>query len=358
MRRTFEAIFRSPIQLLALLILPVVLSLAIAYVLPRSYQSSASLWALRRYEIIGATGPESDLLSTPSQTQVTALTELLSSRAFALSVAKVTDLASTLNLSKSVLADPQLLDNTLLLEISQHVQVTSGGYNLYQITYTNRNPQVAQQVVAAVIAEFTAQSRGFSVVEGQQLLAGYQTQLAQAKHDADAAVLAEAQYLATHPSLKASTTVALADPQYALLDAKRLQAQTTLQNIQSNIATLNQQIALESSGNATFFQVVDAPIVPDASVSRTKTFLTLGGVGGGIGLAACVVYLLVLVRRDAALYSKRDVQGVTTYPVLLQVPQLSQAIKRFMAQDEAANHTVNGRVMELIGGPVHQRWAR
>ena len=73
MHRTLEAIFRHPVQLLALLILPLALSLAIAYRLPRSYESAASLWALRRYEIIGATGPESNLLATPSETQVAVL---------------------------------------------------------------------------------------------------------------------------------------------------------------------------------------------------------------------------------------------------------------------------------------------
>src|SRR5256885_4691693 len=114
-RRTIEAIFRHPILLLVLLIVPTAISLVVAYLLPRSYQSSASLWALRRYEIIGATGPESNLLATPSETQVAALTELLQSRVFALSVAKSTNLVSTLKLSQSVLSNPQLLDDALLL---------------------------------------------------------------------------------------------------------------------------------------------------------------------------------------------------------------------------------------------------
>src|SRR5438876_10758232 len=96
--RVLEAIFRHPMQLLLMLIFPIVVGLAVAYVLPRSYQSSASLWALRRYAIIGATGPESDLQSTPATTQVAALSELLQSRDFSLAVAKATDLPSTLNL--------------------------------------------------------------------------------------------------------------------------------------------------------------------------------------------------------------------------------------------------------------------
>src|SRR5947209_2703031 len=96
---------------------------------PHKYQSTASLWAFRRYVIIGATGPESDLSSTPAQTQATALSELLQSRSFALLVAKGTDLAPTLSLSSSVLADPQLLDDALVNDISHNVVVTAQGYN-------------------------------------------------------------------------------------------------------------------------------------------------------------------------------------------------------------------------------------
>jgi hypothetical protein len=204
---------------------------------------------------------------------------------------------------------------------------------LYEITYSNRDPRVAQQIVAAVIKEFQLQGQGFSVVEGQHLLEGYQTQLAQAKQDADAAAQAEARYLAAHPALNASGSSALNDPQYALLDSKRLQAQAILQNIQSTIASISQQITRQSRGEDTFFRVLDSPIAPDVAVSRTKTFLTIGGAGAGVGLAACVLYILVLVRRDRALYTIRDLQKVSMYPILMQVPQLSPALKRHTAQD-------------------------
>ena len=118
MSRVLEAIFRHPMQLLLMLIFPVAVGLAIAYVLPRSYQSSASLWALHRYEIIGQSGPESDLQSTPSATQVAALSELLLSRDFTLAVAKSTNLASTLQLSST---NPQIVDDALSQEITKHV---------------------------------------------------------------------------------------------------------------------------------------------------------------------------------------------------------------------------------------------
>lgn len=321
MSRVLEAIFRHPMQLLLMLIFPIVVGLAIAYVLPRSYQSSASLWALRRYEIISATGPESDLQSTPADTQVAALSELLLSRDFTLAVAKSTNLQATLQLTAT---DPQLVDDALSQNITKYVIVTSRGNNLYEITYTNQNPHVAYEVVAAVIKEFQLQGQGFSVVEGENLLQGYQTQLTQAKNAADSDAQTESQYLTSHPDLTKSGANPLNDPEYALLDAKRLQSQSTLQNLETTIATISQEIATQNTGTDSFFQTLDQPLQPDIAVSRSKNLLVAGGVGAAIGLFACVLYILMLVRRDRALYTALDLQRITGHPVLMQLPQLSR----------------------------------
>lgn len=329
--RVLEAIFRHPMQLFLMFLVPVVIGLAIAYVLPRSYQSSASLWALRRYEIIGATGPESDLQATPASTQVAALSELLQSRDFSLAVAKATDLPSTLKLSSNV---PQLVDDALSQEIAKNVIVTVRGNNLYEITYTNKNPHVAYQVVAAVIKEFQMQGEGFSVVEGERLLQGYQSQLTQVKNTANDDARAESQYLKDHPNLTQPGTNPLNDPQYALLDAKRLQSQATLQNLQTTIATINQEIATQSSGSDTFFKTLDNPLQPDMAVSRTKTFLVAGGAGAAIALLTCVLYILILVRRDRALYTTLELQKVTGRRILTQIPQLSLATMRLALPDD------------------------
>jgi hypothetical protein len=323
--RVLEAIFRHPMQLLLMLIIPIGIGLAIAYVLPRSYQSSASLWALRRYEIIGATGPESDLESTPSATQAAALSELLQSRDFSLAVAKSTDLISTLHLTAS---DPQLVDNALSQEVTKHVIVASEGNNLYDVTYSNSNAHVAYQVVAAVVKQFQLQGESFSVVEGQHLLQGYQSQLTQAQNAANTDAQAETQYLKSHPNLTQTGANPLNDPQYALLDAKRLQSQATLQNLETTVATIDQEIASESVGSDSFFQVLDAPFQPDVALSRAKNLLEGGGAGAGIGLFVCILFILMLVRRDHALYTALDLQKVTGYPVLMQLPQLSLATMR------------------------------
>lgn len=338
MARVLEAIFRRPMLLLIMIVVFPVVSLAVAYFLPRSYQTTASIWALRRYEIIGATGSETNLLATPAETQATALSELLQSRTFALLVADEANLASTL--SPAVQADHLVRDDTMYADISKNVKVTPEGYNLYVVTYANQNPWITQKVIAAVIHNFTLQSLGFSAVEGQRLLASYEVQLAHAKHTADAAVKAESQYITSHPQLTHNDL--LTDPQYAQLHAQSQQAQTTLQGVQTQIATINDEITALGGTSDSFFKVLDAPIVPDRAVSRTKLFLMAGGIGAGLAVVSCILFIAILVRRDHTIHTKADLQKVTTYPVLMQLPYLARAHELLVIDTPVNNSSNNG----------------
>ncbi|MGH2479247.1 MAG: hypothetical protein ACRDHW_06300, partial [Ktedonobacteraceae bacterium] len=197
MRRTLEAIFRHLFQLRALIILLPLIGVGVMYVaIPKKYQSTASIWALQRYQVIGASGTETNLTATPATTQSTALTELLQTRSFVLTVVQGIDLVPTLNLSNSVLNDPQQLQDAIFSEISKNVVATAQGYNLFELTYANRDAHIAQQVLQAVITNYKNQSQAFSVAEGKNLLASYQDDLQQAQKNDNTAVAAEAQYLA------------------------------------------------------------------------------------------------------------------------------------------------------------------
>lgn len=323
--RVLEAIFRRPLQLLLLIILLPVIGVAVVYVVfPRSYQSTTTLWAFHRYEVIGLSGPETDINSTPAQTQANALNELLQAHEFALSIANGTDLPSTL--PASTLADPYLRDNALFSEISQHVLATAVGYNLFEINYTNKDPKIAQQVVQATIKNFGLQSQGFSSVEAQLLLEGDQTQLTTAKQQAAQAAAAESNYITAHPGLTPAELQA--DPQYALLHAQSQQAQATVQNIQTNIDTVNQEINAQGNSSASLFKVLDTPGV--LAASRTKYYLYGGGVGLGVALLACILYVVTTSRRDRTIRRPLDLQQLIALPVVMQVPYLSSESVSFL----------------------------
>jgi hypothetical protein len=308
-----------------MLIVPLLLGIGVGYTAPRSYQASANLWALQRYAIIGATGAESNLAATPAETQTSALAELLKTRAFDVAVGNATDLKSTLGLSAHDRADPEVLGNAYVADLSKNVVASSSGSNLYQISYTNANAHVAFQVVQAVITEFQLEGQQFSITDGERLLQGDEAQLPKLQKDANEAAAAESSYLENHPG-----STLTSDPQYALLDGQRIQAQSILENMQTTIANLKQSIAMQSAGGGAFFKTLDPPLEPDVPLSRSKSLTSGAGIGAAIGLVACFVYILVIIRRDRALYTIADVKKVTSYPVLMQLPQLPDKAKQLV----------------------------
>lgn len=333
MRRTLEIIFRHPLQLLILVVLLPIIGVGLSYVLtPKMYQSVGSVWAWHRYAVISPTGPESDLNSTPAQTQATALTELLKTRKFALDVVKGIDLASALNLSASVRSDQQQLDDTLFNEIAANVVVVPQAYQLYTVSYASRDPQIAQQIVKSVIQNFGTQSTNLTAAEGQHLLDNYRSQLEQAQADQDKALRAEQQYVAAHRDL--SQTELAADPEYQKLDAATKQAAANTQNIQDQINTIQQSLGADGNGATTLFEIVDEPQVPQLPLSRTQKYLMGGGIALAMALLADVIYLIILVRRDHSIYSAYDLQDVITLPVLMQLPSLTPASVSLLASSQ------------------------
>jgi len=143
------------------------IGLTTAYLLPRSYESTAKLWALRLYDINDQTNLANDPSATPAHTQAAALGQLLQTRTFALVVAHETSLASTLSLDANTARNPQLMDDALFNEISRNVQVTDRGNNLFVISYKNRDPKLAQQVVAAVVRHYAMQAQSLALDSGQ-----------------------------------------------------------------------------------------------------------------------------------------------------------------------------------------------
>jgi uncharacterized protein involved in exopolysaccharide biosynthesis len=317
MTKILEILFRNRMRLAALLLLPVLVSGIVVFFLPRSYQATARLIALRRYTVIGATGPEADLQSTPSTTQATALTEFLQTESFDIAVAKDTDLAKQINVPSS---DTQRLNDALFSEISTHVAVTASGANLFVVTYSNKDPVIAMQIVKSVVDHYGAQSATVASAEGILLLATYNGQLQAARQQSDSATQAAADYYTRH---NLTPLTAAGDTQYQLLLLQAKQAQDTLANVVASVNSINQQLAqLGSGAQGGLYQEIDAPTVPTQPESRVKSMLVGGGVGLVIGLLAALGYFLILVRLDQSVYSAADVPAISDYPVLIQIQSL------------------------------------
>ena len=317
MNRVLEVIFNRLRQLLLLLILLPLIGLVVAFVLPRSFQVKATIWALQPFQIVGQTPIAGGASSTggpvtPAGTQAAALTELLQTKSFALAVAKRTNLQSTLNIS-----NPGDANDILFNEISSHVKVSTQGDDTFVISYTSTDSHIAQQVVSSVIQNYAIQSQSLIISLGQKAIASYQTQLNETQAEVQRTTTAESDFLQNHPGVSLTNS-----PQYAQLDAQRTQAQTQLQNIQTTVASMKTQISVASTGSDSLFKVIDSPSAPVKPVSRTIPLLIGGGVGLIVALLASILYIIFLVRRDSAIYTLSDLKNTTALPVVMQLPYL------------------------------------
>jgi uncharacterized protein involved in exopolysaccharide biosynthesis len=339
MRAVLEIVFSRPLRLLLLLILPPLIGVGVAFQLPRSYQATAYLLAEQQYEFIGGTGTQSDPNVTPAQSQVSALIELLQTPQFDLQVADQASLASTL--SPAIRSDPQSRDDALINDVSHGTTAAAVGASIYTISYTNKVPYVAQQVVKAVIATFGQQIVQFSTTRGQKQLAEYQDQTTQAQQAVDEATSALQKYVATHPGSNLNT-----DAAYQALYVQFQQAQGNLAAINDKIATLQQQLGALGNSPDSLFTVVNQPALPDRALSRVKTLL-LGGVAGlAVGLIACVLYVVLLARRNRTAYAPEDLRTITQVPVVLEISHLSSSTMTW---------AVTGSGRELLTQPAARR---
>jgi len=310
LRRTIS---RHRLQLLLVVFLPMLIGTGIAYLLPREYQATATLWALHNYNTLTATNIDANSLDTPAESQATALSEMLQTRSFALAVAQEAKLASSLG--------GDVTDDTLISAVSQSAQVTAQAYDLFTIQYTSTDPVVAQRVVQAIIDQYNQEIKDTASAEGQNLLQPYQVQLTQAQQDAQNAQDTQNQYLAAHPQETPSQLQT--DPAYQQLHLQVQQAQQKVQALQDIINALEQQIASHTTIANGLYRVLDAPTVPTKPALRTKTLLIGGATGLLLGLIAATLLTVLMMRSDRKIYTRGDLREVTATPVVMELPLLS-----------------------------------
>lgn len=338
MRRVLEIFFRRQRHFLLLLVLLPLLSLVVGIFIPRPYEASASLWAAKRYDITDATWASEwyKMLgidnTIPAQAQAGALTELLSSRAFALQVADATDLP------QHVSGTQQQRDDALVANISRNVQVTAVGNNLVTITYMNSDPHIAQQVVTATVQAFATASQQLATQAGQELLTADQTTLTALQKSAAAA---EAQLNAYVKQNRPSPS----DPIYEALSQQVTSAKQDVADVQGQIGQLQIQLSTIGSQPDAFFTVQDAAALVPAKTSRTQILLLALVVGLAIALALSALYLALLSRADQAVYSADDVKSVLAVPVLAEIPAvvlLPPVRAIFVPVASGSRHTTGG----------------
>lgn len=252
----------------------------------KSYKSTASLWvdtAAPAASSIG-TSTGAPLAEPPSTAAQGILSELLTTRAFAASVAKTSLLGKSLGTDAAIQmnAESELGDG-------QIVQTVPGN-QILALSYTASSPAMAQSVLAAVVTQLrnytnrvTAQHNGAALAYDRDQVKAAQASLATARSNVAA-------YQAQHPG--ATQT----DPNYAALVSAEGNASTQLAQANSTLS----QLAGSSNANGWSIQVID-PANPGTAATPRKSKMAeviLGGALGGMLVSFLAVVLLTPAKKE------------------------------------------------------------
>ena len=265
-----------------LLCLPMVLgALAAAFFLfgtGKTYKSTANLWVDTAPPVpssVSANGGAT-LAEPPAAAEQGILSELLTTRSFAVSVVKA---ASRGKAGEQAAA---LLGNGKVVAFATGPQVL-------QINYSASSPAVAQSVLAAIVTQLRVYTDRLAASHDQATAAYDRAQVKTAATALSSARSSVATYHAQHPGATAST-----DPTYASLVAAETNAATQL-------AQANTTLSQAKNSQGWSIQVTDAP-GPGATTPLRKSKIgevILAGVLGGVLVSFLAVVALTPGKKEA-----------------------------------------------------------
>lgn len=285
-----------------LLSVPVVLAVAIAAWLvlsaPKSYVSSTSLWIDNSGPAVSSLGNPNPALVQPSAVEQNVLVELLSTKSFALSVARKSSLGRYLTHSSAGLTRAALLrgGGSLTLRVLAAVgpkKVTTAvpGPQVLQINFSGPTRAVATSTLQAIVTELQSTTDRLSRAYSDSAVSYYATDVQQANQ---ALVLARNQlsnYQSQHPNASPN------DPNLTALTTAVTTASTALTTAKESLD--NATAAAGANANGLIVQTIDAPSIPLAPTTGKKR--DLEGIAGGLlgGLLISFLGVLALTRRTS-----------------------------------------------------------
>jgi len=255
--------------------------------------------------------------NSPTQITVNELNELIQTDAFVRAVIQKTDLESQMSEGAEV-------RGRIMTRLRQSIQVQTGGNNLIDITASDENPQIAQQLANATMNTYTEwklngdrQDSAAAQSFFEQIIPGYQQDVQKARNELKA-------YLEAHPlPLRGERTpqeqVQIVQLQSALDQAsKRLDS--ALEKEES--ARLAQSQA-ESNVRQNYL-VIDAPTMPLKPETTLRGKVTNAALFFVVGILFSLVGIVGGMLLDRSFRFPLDVHNSLDLPVLAVIPDVTR----------------------------------
>ena len=331
MLRYLDCFYRHRRLLIAMLALPVVVSLLMVSRQARTFEATARVWVDTTIE-----GEQVNYYATPAEVGSQILNELLRTRAFGTKVGRASGLAADLT-PKGRTGGPAL-DELVYQTLSLQASAATGGPNVVNVSFLYRDPRVAARTALALVDAFRQEVLGGRVERDRATVSFYDDQVNKARADLAAADAKVSNYLATSasgsdalfpsgaltafPPVDATATADQLDPALQALkredDAARARSEDLTKKFDQ--ARLDLTIAQQSAPSAV--RLIDRPLPPGGPVSRAKSLLAagLGGITAGILLA--LLALTALTAADSSIRYAPEVEPALGLRLVGSVPRI------------------------------------
>jgi uncharacterized protein involved in exopolysaccharide biosynthesis len=305
---------------------------------PVMYLSSAGIWVDKPTYL--AYSDNWNSWASPAQNQTSRLTELLRTQSFIVDVAKRTSLAPLTTSQRGM--------DRIQIILNQGFGVAPIGTHLVAVSFRSDNPQVAYQMLKAIVDAFNDNMANDQVNQAGIATAFYSDQLQQAQDDLTKASDDLRRYIQSNPSLSSlqldSSSSMVSSPkaildQASATDSNLAQLRSKVQNSQDRVAQLQSslqsaeyQASASVQGQQLGFQVVDAPNYPTSGGRDLKKHLIvpIGALVGSLALSGIVLALMAMSNRSVQ--SENDlvtgvrVVGDVPYMRLKRAPRLLRGV--------------------------------
>ncbi len=265
--------------------------------------------------------------NTPAKDTSTEILDLLQTDAFVRAIIIKTDL------EEQMAEGPQAVEDTIE-EARKAVWAIPLGNNQVQVSAAHEDPQIAYQLVNAIIENYIEWKVNGDRVEGEAALSFFENLTQVYKEELETARQELEDYLRTHPEPLRGNRPDLEMVEIERLQSKLRLAETRYAKALDNVENARLALAqVDNDANQTYL-IIDAPTVPlEPEVSLKQTVLELGvfiAVGfllSGIGIGGGALL-------DRTFRFPVDVQNLLSLPVLATVPEVT-AGGHLRAQKEA-----------------------
>jgi uncharacterized protein involved in exopolysaccharide biosynthesis len=311
MAKYVEILFRHRLRfLILLLILPSELALACILLFPHQTAVS-SLWVdTPAYISISPAASGWNTYLTPAQNTVDALDQLRSTDSFAKSLRSSLDATNTFDTTSE--------RDSVLLTVKTDTVIAATGSHLVVLTYTCPHEPICTNVLTSTVQIYHLWLVDQQTAQAKVAIDFYTGQLADARTKLRSDETALTDYVAAHPSVKATDATLI--PEFDQLIRNVDGDKSAVSVLQQKLDDTKLTNAAVGQLDSTVLKVVDpARVVGGRLNALPKKQMTIAGVAS-LALAAAV--LLGMVWSDRSTREPKDIESRVRIPVVVTIPDL------------------------------------